>query len=96
MIPDTLLLRDLLSALVMLSVIVFCLIYTLVVSAPPSPLERCAERFMTLEPDTRAQLVYGCAEGDLSRVHYLAGERWCRSVGPREALDLIEQVSHER
>lgn len=94
MIPDTLLLRDLLSALVMLSVIVFCLIYTLVVSAPPSPLERCAERFMTLDPDTRAQLVYGCAAP--AHVHYLAGERWCRSVGPREALDLIEQVSHER
>ncbi len=94
MIPDPLLLRDLLSALVMLSVIVFCLIYTLVVSAPPSPLERCAERFMTLDPDTRAQLVYGCAAP--AHVHYLAGERWCRSVGPREALDLIEQVSHER
>lgn len=94
MIPDTLLLRDLLSALVMLSVIVFCLIYTLVVSAPPSPLERCAERFMALDPDTRAQLVYGCAAP--AHVHYLAGERWCRSVGPREALDLIEQVSHER
>ena len=54
MIPDPLLLRDLLSALVMLSVIVFCLIYTLVVSAPPSPLERCAERFMPIDPDTRA------------------------------------------
>ena len=94
MIPDPLLLRDLLSALVMLSVIVFCLIYTLVVSAPPSPLERCAERFMTLDPDTRAQLVYGCAAP--AHVHYLAGERWWRSVGPHEALDLIEQVSHER
>lgn len=94
MIPDPLLLRDLLSALVMLSVIVFCLIYTLVVSAPPTPLERCAERFMTLDPDTRAQLVYGCAAP--AHVHYLAGERWCRSVGPREALNLIEQVSHER
>lgn len=94
MIPDPLLLRDLLSALVMLSVIVFCLIYTLVVSAPPSPLERCAERFMSLDPDTRAQLVYGCAAP--AHVHYLAGERWCRSVGPREAIDLIEQVSHER
>ena len=94
MIPDPLLLRDLLSALVMLSVIVFCLIYTLVVSAPPSPLERCAERFMSLDPDTRSQLVYGCAAP--AHVHYLAGERWCRSVGPREALDLIEQVSHER
>ena len=94
MMPDPVLIRDLLSALVMLSVIVFCLIYTLVVSAPPSPLERCAERFMTLDPDTRAQLVYGCASP--AHVHYLAGERWCRSVGPHRGLKLIEQVSHER
>ena len=63
-------------------------------SAPISPLEQCAERFMTLDPDTRSRLVYGCAAP--AHVHYLAGERWCRSVGPHRGLNLIEQVSHER
>lgn len=92
---DRLLFRDLVGALIMLCVIVFCLIYALVLSPPQSDLERCSEHFMSLDPESRSLLVYGCSSRH-PEINYQAAEIWCERIGPDIALELIEGARHDQ
>lgn len=92
---DRLLLRDLIGALIMLCMIVFCLIYALVISAPQSDLERCSENFMNLDPESRSLLVYGCPSRH-PEINYQAAEIWCDRIGPDLALELVEGARHDQ
>lgn len=92
---DKLLFRDLIGAFIMLCMIISCLIYALVISPPQSDLERCSEDFMSLDPESRSLLVYGCPSRH-PEINYQAAEIWCGRVGPNLALELIEGARHDQ
>jgi len=92
---DRVLFRDLVGAFIVLCMITFCLIYALVLRSPQPNLERCSENFMSLDPESRSLLVYGCPSRH-PEINYQAAEIWCDRIGPDLALELIEGARHDQ